>query len=271
MPIARVRTRDHSAWTRFADNRGWAHATAGYPTLEGLLSGEGDAVALDGTQTLDAPLDPGARIVCIGLNYRAHAEESGHAIPAHPVVFFRTHQSLVGPDATLIAPSVSDRFDWEGELAIVIGAPGHRIPEARAMSHVLGYCCFNDGSLRDWQKHTSQFSPGKNFDRSGAIGPWIATASDAPGLETLRLTTRLNGTVMQQSGVDDLIFAVPALIAYVSSFMALRVGDVIATGTPSGVGGARKPPIFLSDGDRIEIDIPGIGCLANSVRAEAAR
>jgi 2-keto-4-pentenoate hydratase/2-oxohepta-3-ene-1,7-dioic acid hydratase in catechol pathway len=268
MPIARVRRLDRTAWVRFDGAEGWARATSGHADLAGLVAGRGETVALDGSQTLAAPLEAGARIVCIGLNYRAHAAESGHAIPARPVVFFRTRESLVGPGAPMIAPAVSDRFDWEGELAVVIGAPGHRIPEAGALSHVLGYCCFNDGSLRDWQKHTSQFSPGKNFDASGAIGPVIATAAETSAPETLRLTTRLNGRVMQDSGIDDLIFPVPALIAYVSSFMALRVGDVIATGTPSGVGGARTPPVFMADGDEVEVAIPGIGKLTNPVRAE---
>ena len=168
----------------------------------------------------------------------------------------------------MILPRESERFDWEGELAIVIGKGGRRIAEEDAMNHVLGYSCLNDGSIRDWQKHTSQFGPGKNFDNSGSIGPWIALAEAAGEPGAMQLTTRRNGTIVQQSGVHDLIFAIPALIAYVSTFMALRTGDIIATGTPSGVGGARKPPVFLSAGDEITVEISGIGTLRNPVIAD---
>ena len=232
-------------------------------TLAGLLT---DPQPADGNgDRLLAPLDPSARIICIGLNYRAHAEESGLALPAHPVVFFRTRESFVGPDEAMALPRESERFDWEGELGVVIGKSGRRIKAERAMEHVLGYCCVNDGSLRDWQKHTSQFSPGKNFDRSGAIGPWIVEAADAGEIEAMQLKTILNGETMQDSGVDDLIFSVPEIIAYLSGFMELKPGDVIATGTPSGVGGARKPPLFMKEGDQVSIKISGVGTLSNRI------
>jgi len=271
MPIARILNTNGPTWVQF-DNQDnpLDSVTKSASSLAALMRGDSDD---DGTRSamgarLMAPLEEGARIVCIGLNYRAHAAESGHAEPARPVVFFRTRESLVGPEEAMILPQESERFDWEGELAVVIGKDGRRIAEEDAMDHVLGYTCLNDGSIRDWQKHTSQFGPGKNFDNSGSIGPWIALAEDAGEPGAMQLTTRRNGTIVQQSGVHDLIFAIPALIAYVSTFMALRTGDIIATGTPSGVGGARKPPVFLSAGDEITVEISGIGTLRNPVIAD---
>lgn len=288
MPIVKLDVNGRAVWVRQDGDGAPQGAREGHASLAALLAdgaeraavdgagaGAGDGVgneAGDGAGTGAgrrlAPLEDGARIVCIGLNYRAHAEESGHDVPRYPVVFYRTPESLVGNGEPMILPAVSDRFDWEGELGVVIGTGGHRIGAAQAMDHVAGYCCVNDGSLRDWQKHTSQFSPGKNFDRSGAIGPVIATVEEVGAPEQLTLTTRLNGDVMQHSGLDDLIFPIPELIAYVSAYMALRPGDVIATGTPAGVGGARTPPRFLRAGDEIEVEISRVGLLANPIRAE---
>lgn len=268
MPIARLEVDGRAVWTRIDPGAEITEARTGYARLEDALAGAGAGERIEGGKKLLVPLEPGARIVCIGLNYRTHAEETGHPIPEHPVVFYRTHESLVGDHEPMILPAVSNRLDWEGELAVVIGTGGHRIDEARALEHVAGYTCFNDGSLRDWQTHTSQFSPGKNFDRSGAIGPMIALPQDVGAPEALSITTRLNGEIVQDGELSDLIFPVPALIVYVSSFMTLRPGDVIATGTPSGVGGARKPPRFMAAGDVVEIDIPGVGLLTNEVRAE---
>lgn len=237
-------------------------------TLADLLAGEAVHAEIEADATLVAPLDPGARVLCIGLNYRAHAAETGHAEPKYPVVFTRTQDSLVGPGEAMIKPAESEKMDYEGELAIVIGQGGRRIPQDKAMEAIAGYTILNDGSIRDFQSHTSQFAPGKNFDRSGAIGPWIATAEEAGAPDKLHMTTTLNGEVVQDSGVDDLIFSVPELVAYVSTFMELRTGDIIATGTPSGVGMARNPTKFLQDGDTVVIDIPGVGTLTNSVEAD---
>lgn len=264
MAISRIEQAGGPVWVRFADGADpRTDARVSSDSLAGLLDDPQPAEAHGGK--LLAPLDSCARIVCIGLNYRAHAEESGVAVPSHPVVFFRTCESLVGPEDEMVLPAESERFDWEGELGVVIGRPGRRIPAEMAMEHVLGYCCVNDGSLRDWQKHTSQFAPGKNFDRSGAIGPWLVEADDAGEVAAMRLTTTLNGETVQDSGVDDLIFTVPEIIAYVSGFMELRTGDVIATGTPSGVGGARKPPRFMREGDEISVGISGVGTLTNRI------
>ena len=207
------------------------------------------------------------RILGVGVNYRPHIEEMGREVPEYPVVFIRLPESVVGNGEAIIRPAVSEQLDFEGELAVVIGRETHRVSSAEALDHVAGYCCFMDGSVRDWQRHTMQFTPGKNFNRSGAIGPMVP-ASEIPDPTILELTTRVNGEVMQQGRVADLVFDIPTLIEYCSTFMTLRPGDVIATGTPGGVGAARKPPVWLSDGDRIEVEISHIGILANPVRDE---
>ena len=207
------------------------------------------------------------RILCVGVNYRPHIEEMGREVPDFPVVFTRFPSSLVGDGEALIRPRVSEQFDFEGELAVVIGRSAHRVPRERAFEFVGGYCCFMDGSVRDWQRHTSQFTPGKNFDRSGAMGA-VVPASRVPDPRDLTLVTRLNGEVMQQGSVRDLVFDIPRLIEYCSSFMELQPGDVIATGTPGGVGAARTPPVWLRDGDMVEVSIPGVGVLVNPIRDE---
>lgn len=209
------------------------------------------------------------RILCVGVNYRPHIEEMGREVPEHPVVFTRFPSSLVGNGEALIRPRVSEQFDFEGELAVVIGKPAHRVQRERAAGFIGGYCCFMDGSVRDWQRHTMQFTPGKNFDRSGAMGP-VVPASDVPDPRALTLTTRLNGDIMQEGAVRDLVFDIPCLIEYCSTFMELRAGDVIATGTPAGVGAARTPPVWLRDGDVVEVEIPGVGLLTNPVRDETS-
>jgi 2-keto-4-pentenoate hydratase/2-oxohepta-3-ene-1,7-dioic acid hydratase in catechol pathway len=217
--------------------------------------------------TLLAPL-AAPRIFCIGVNYRSHRDEMGRDEVEHPAVFVRWPSSLVPPGAALERPRVSDRYDYEGELAVVIGRPGRAIDRNRALSHVAGYACFMDGSVRDFQRHTSQFTPGKNFDRSGSFGPVLTTADEVPDPSRLELTTRVNGAVLQHSGTDMLIHDVPALIEYLSVFTTLQPGDVISTGTPGGVGVARTPPVFLKPGDTVEVDIPGVGLLRNPVVAE---
>ena len=211
--------------------------------------------------------DNDTRILCVGVNYRPHIKEMGRDVPEFPVVFVRFPSSLVGNGDPIIRPSISAQFDFEGELAVVIGREAHRISRDRALDVVGGYCCFMDGSIRDWQRHTMQFTPGKNFDRSGAIGP-VTPACEIPDPSALELTTRVNGEVMQSGRLADLVFDIPYLIEYCSSFMTLRAGDVIATGTPGGVGAARKPPAWLRDGDVVEVEIPGLGTLRNPVRDE---
>ncbi|MCP3734252.1 fumarylacetoacetate hydrolase family protein [Sphingomonas sp. RP10(2022)] len=246
------------------------------PDLASLLADPGPLAALAGAPadhaladvTLLPPIPDSRRIICIGLNYKTHIAETGHEPPAHPILFPRYPDSLVGADAPLVRPRVSERFDFEGELAVVIGRPGRHIAAADALAHVAGYACFNDGSIRDFQRHTSQFLPGKNFAASGSFGPWLVTPDEVGDVGALQLTTRLNGEIVQQTGIDDLLFDVPALIAYVSQIWEVRPGDVIATGTTGGVGAARKPPLWMKPGDRVEVAIDRLGTLANTVVEE---
>lgn len=210
------------------------------------------------------------KVICIGLNYESHRRETGRAAVEHPTVFLRPANSQIGHGAPLVRPTVSTALDYEGELAVIIGKPGRHISQARALAHVAGYACYNEGTLRDWQRHTHQFTPGKSFPGTGAFGPWLVTVDEIPDPSTLRLETRLNGTIVQEAGLDQLIFSIPRLIEYCSAFTQLEPGDVIATGTPGGVGFKREPPVFLAPGDRIEVDIPGVGLLANGVVDEVA-
>ena len=218
--------------------------------------------------TLMPPIPNPDKIVCIGLNYKAHVAESGIKMPEFPALFSRYTNTLAAHGAPMVRPKVSTDFDYEGELAVIIGQPGRHISEKNALKHVFGYTCFNDGSVRDYQfKHC--ITVGKNFPATGGLGPWIVTADEIPDPSKLTLTTRINGTQVQHRGVDDMIFTVQAIIAYVSTWTALVPGDVIATGTPEGVGFARKPPLWLKPGDVVEVDISGIGVLRNPIVAEA--
>ena len=231
-----------------------------------IVDASGDSFSLDEVQLL--PPAPGPRIFCIGVNYHSHRDEMGRDTSQHPTVFVRFPSSIVGHDIPMLRPRASDRYDYEGELAVVIGRAGRRISRERALEHVAGYSCFNDGSVRDYQRHTTQFTAGKNFDRSGSMGPWLVSADEIADPSQLTLTTRLNGEVMQHSTTDLLIFDVPALIAYLSEFTELQPGDIIATGTPGGVGVARDPAVFMKPGDTIEVEITGIGTLGNVIAQE---
>lgn len=215
--------------------------------------------------TLLPPVVKPGKVFCIGVNYRKHVLEMGRDLPEHPWVFTRSADSFVGHGGDMLCPAVSEQFDFEGELALVIGKTAHRVNAAAALDYVAGYCCLNDGSIRDYQRHSGQFTAGKNFWRSGAIGPWLVSADEVGDPAALQLETRLNGEVMQSAPTSDLIFDVPTLIEYCSTFARLEPGDIIATGTPGGVGAARQPPVWLRGGDTIEISISGIGTLTNSV------
>lgn len=215
------------------------------------------------------PIPRPPKILCAGLNYRSHAEETGMAIPDYPIVFTRFPASIVGADAPMVCPALSDNFDYEAELVAVIGRGGRAIPRARALDHVAGYTLCNEGSVRDYQFKASQWTMGKNFDASGAMGPAIVTADELPpGASGLRIQCRLNGETVQDGTTDDLIFDVTTLIAEISAVMTLEAGDLIVTGTPPGVGFVRKPPLWLKPGDTVEIEIEGIGILRNPVIAE---
>ena len=211
--------------------------------------------------------DPG-KIICVGLNYRDHVAETGRTVTEKPALFARFPCSQVGHGQPLVKPAVSEEFDYEGELAVVIGKTGRHIPASRALEHVAGYSCYNEGSVRDWQRHTSQFLAGKTFAQSGSFGPWLITADEIPDPSKLTLQTRLNGTVVQNTSTDLLITGVPGLIAYISTICPLDAGDVIVTGTPGGVGLKRTPPLWMRPGDTVEVEISGIGTLRNPVIAE---
>ena len=248
----------------------------GQPSLKQVLNRIGSLGTYE-SETLDLRLDEVTfappipnpdKILCVGLNYLKHMEETGRDRPKHPMLFTRFANTQVGHGQPMVRPRVSEQLDYEGELALVIGRKGRHISESDALSHVAGYSCYNDGSVRDWQFHTAQFTPGKNFPATGGFGPWLVSPDEVPGIARATLTTRLNGEEVQRSTTDDLIFGIPALISYISEFTELVPGDVIITGTPSGVGAYRKPPLWLKPGDTVEVEIEGIGILRNPVAAE---
>ena len=206
------------------------------------------------------------KILCAGINYRSHAAETGRELPKQPSMFVRFTDTLTGHGGELVRPSVSDHFDFEGELAVVIGKAGRHIKAEHALDHVAGYTCFVDGSVRDFQKFS--VTSGKNFPGTGPLGPWLVTSDEIPDPSRLTLTTRLNGTEVQHSTTDLLIYAIPQIIAFCSDFTALSPGDIIATGTPEGVGHHRKPPLWMKPGDTLEVEITGIGTLRAHVVAD---
>lgn len=210
-----------------------------------------------------------SKIICIGLNYLAHSQEAGFTVPDYPTVFARYDTSLVAHGDPIIRPRVSEQLDYEGELAVIIGRGGRHIAEADALGHVAGYSVFNDGSIRDYQIKTPQWTVGKTFDGTGAFGPQMVTPDELPlGCKGLRLETRLNGQIVQQASTDDLIFDVAKLISILSEAMTLLPGDVIVSGTPSGIGAARKPPLWMKPGDICEVSIEKVGTLSNSIMDE---
>ncbi|MFG1262116.1 fumarylacetoacetate hydrolase family protein [Xanthobacter aminoxidans] len=249
------------------------------PTLRAFIAGGLDrAAALAGAPadfaladvTLAPVIPDPDKIVCVGLNYHDHVVETGRTVTPNPMLFARYAGSQVGDGEALVKPLESDEFDYEGELAVIIGKPGRRISEADALSHVAGYACYNDASVRDWQRHTSQFMPGKTFAATGGFGPWMVSADEIGDPTRLTLATRLNGTEVQRTTVDLMITPIPTLIAYTSAILPLLPGDVIVSGTPGGVGARRTPKLFMKDGDVVEVEVSGIGVLRNPVVAEKA-
>jgi len=208
------------------------------------------------------------KILCAGINYRAHAAETGREMPMQPSMFIRFDDTLVGHGGEMIRPSVSDNFDFEGELALVIGKAARHIKAEDALDHVAGYTCFVDGSVRDYQRFS--VTSGKNFPGTGPLGPWIVTTDEIPDPSKLTLSTRLNGAEVQHSPTDLLIYSIPQIIAFCSDFTALSPGDVIATGTPEGVGHGRKPPLWMKAGDTLEVEISSIGTLRTHIIDEKA-
>ena len=217
--------------------------------------------------TLLPPVSDPEKIVCIGLNYKDHSAESGFKQPDFPTIFGRFNSSLIAQGAPILRPAFSEQLDYEGELVAVIGKAARSVAEADALDYVAGYSIFNDASIRDYQFKAPQWTPGKNFDDTGAFGPWFVTADELPpGCEGLGLQTRLNGQVVQDASISDMVFSVAKLIEILSSFLTLKPGDVIVSGTPSGVGLARKPPLWMKQGDVVEVEIDQIGILSNPVR-----
>jgi 2-keto-4-pentenoate hydratase/2-oxohepta-3-ene-1,7-dioic acid hydratase in catechol pathway len=220
----------------------------------------------DITFLLPIPRPP--RILCAGRNYPGRAGVAAGETAKWPSIFGRFHNSFVAHEEPIVRPRESDQLDYEGELALVIGKRGRNIGEAQALAHVAGYTCLNEGTLRDWTGRGAQNFPGKNFDRSGSIGPWIVTADEIPDPGRLRITTRVNGEVRQEGGTAEMLFKVPFLVSYISRFTELQPGDIIATGSPGRSAVDQKPPPWLKPGDRLAVEISGIGTLANPIEAE---
>ena len=262
--------------------RGLLSGDAGYPgSLDALIRKgrralddaavvlkKGPSIDIDQVELLP-PLRTSGKIICIGLNYVDHSIESGFIPPDYPTVFTRFTSSLIGAGAPIIRPRVSTQLDYEGELVAIVGVGGRHIAEKDTLDHVIGYSIFNDASVRDYQKKSPQWTIGKNFDNTGAFGPYLVTADElTPGAKGLHIETRLNGTVVQSASTKDMVFSVAQLISILSEAIMLSPGDIIVSGTPSGVGMARKPPLFMKHGDLCEVEIEGIGILRNTIEDE---
>lgn len=217
------------------------------------------------------PVQHPGKIICLGLNYHHHAKEGGNKVAEYPAIFLRTASSLVAHGKPIVRPRVSDKLDYEAEMVAVIGKRARHVSAANALSHVAGYSVFNDGSVRDWQRHTTQWTLGKNFDATGGFGPAFVSSDELPpGAAGLRIQSRLNGQVMQSDDTANMVFPVDRTIEIVSQAMTLEPGDLLIMGTPAGVGYARTPPVFMKPGDTIEIEIEKIGTLVNPIAAEPA-
>jgi len=226
--------------------------------------GPGESYAVDAVE-LGPPVPDPDKLICIGLNYRKHAAETGQSLPEVPILFTKFRNSLVGPYGEIVLPRVSEKIDYEGELAVIVGRRAKEVSEEEALDYVAGYACFDDVSARDVQMRTSQWTAGKALDTFAPMGPGLTPASSVPDPQDLLLTTRVNGEVLQQESTRDMIFGVARTVSFISQLMTLVPGDVIATGTPSGVGVARKPPIWLRAGDVVEIEIDRLGTIRNTV------
>ncbi|MDI1295795.1 MAG: fumarylacetoacetate hydrolase family protein [bacterium] len=246
-------------------------ATGATPSLKAALTDGSLADLADGASfaTADVVLlpvipDP-AKILCVGLNYADHVKETGREQKEFPAIFVRYADSLVAHGQPMVKPTVTERFDYEGELAVIIGKPCHKVSRADAMAYVAGYSAFNDGSARDWQRHNIQFTPGKTFPGTGGFGPALVTPDEIDDLAAIRVQTRLNGAMVQDQPIADMIWDIAFCIEYISAFTPLAPGDVIATGTPGGVGDKRKPPLYMQAGDKVDVEIGTIGTLTNRI------
>ena len=248
-----------------------------YPDLRALLAGGALARAkqiaksakpdLKLSKIVFLPVIPNpGKIVCVGLNYEEHRVETGRDKTENPALFIRVAESQVGHNRPIVMPPESTHLDYEGEIAVIIGKGGRRISEEKSWRHIAGYSCYNDGSVRDWQRHTLQWTAGKNFSQTGGFGPWMTTRDEIADGEELTLETRLNGQVMQHATTAMMIHRIPKLINYISTFTPLEPGDVIVTGTPGGVGARRDPPVWMKPGDKVEIEVSKVGVLVNTVK-----
>ncbi|MXZ43909.1 MAG: fumarylacetoacetate hydrolase family protein [Gammaproteobacteria bacterium] len=211
------------------------------------------------------PIPNPSKVLCVGLNYLEHQKETGHGGEDYPTIFVRFGEAQIGHNGEMLRPQESASLDFEGEIAMVIGSRGRRIPKDECLDHIFGFSCYNDGSVRDYQRHTSQFTPGKNFAQTGGFGPWIMTTEEISDLANMELSTHLNGELMQHARSSDMVFDFATILSYCSTFIELEPGDVIVTGTPGGVGSRRDPPVFLNDGDVISVSVRPIGTLTNTV------
>ena len=239
------------------------------PRINGLLASHQPDLTFAELTLLPVIPNPD-KIVCVGLNYHDHVKETGRDLTEKPAIFLRLNDSQVAHGQNMVRPLESHRLDYEGEIAVIIGKGGRRIQEADAWNHIAGYACYNDGSVRDWQNFTTQWIPGKNFFKTGGFGPWMVTADEIAPNQVMTLTTKLNGQEMQRTTTDMMIHSIPRQLAFISTVIALKAGDVIVTGTPGGVGNKRTPQVFMKPGDVVEIEVDAIGVLRNGIEDDHA-
>ena len=246
-----------------------------FPDLKSLIAGNGfSKITPDMSSAADyresdvtwLPVIPNPdRIICVGLNYQEHVVETGRDNTEQPAIFLRLPESQVGHRQPIVRPRESTHLDFEAEIAVIIGKGGRRISQADAWNHIAGYSCYNDGSVRDWQRHTIQWTAGKNFASTGGFGPWMVTADEIPAGTKMTLSCRLNGKEMQRATTEQMIFRIPKIIEYVSAWTTLAPGDVLVTGTPGGVGARRNPPVWMKPGDTVEVEVDKVGVLVNTI------
>ena len=231
------------------------------------ISGKGTDLSINDVQLL--PLIPDTPVIwCVGVNYKEHQDETGRGAQEEPMFFIRTNHGLIGPYDPIIRPNISNMLDFEGELAVIIGKAGRHITKESAHEHIAGYAIFNDATIRDWQRHTIQFCPGKNFEGTGPLGPWMMTPDEFGDPYAHSLTTRLNGDVVQHTSIADMDHKIDKQIEYLSTIHTLRPGDIISTGTPGGVGSRREPPLWMEPGDTVSVEITGLGIIENRIEQE---
>ena len=246
-----------------------------FPDLKSLIAGNGfskiepymsSAADYGDSDVTWLPVIPNPdRIICVGLNYQEHVVETGRDNTEQPAIFLRLPESQVGHRQPIVRPRESTHLDFEAEIAVIIGKGGRRISQADAWNHIAGYSCYNDGSVRDWQRHTIQWTAGKNFASTGGFGPWMVTADEIPAGTKMTLSCRLNGKEMQRATTEQMIFRIPKIIEYVSAWTTLAPGDVLVTGTPGGVGARRNPPVWMKPGDTVEVEVDKVGVLVNTI------